>query len=1104
MSAALQTPAHQPTALASPPLSSPPNYPFASPHSSPNREAYYANQAVSASPSRRPPSRNPSGHGTSPSLDMITSRPTRTGPPAGASSSSTDRHSHLPPVAPPRTSSTAHQAAGSRRSYHATDGMAGSQKHVQPDTSRSSARSEPNGPSDGHRSKRASNSHVPHDGGARSPSTRDDRARDVSIPVRGHQTSTSRSSGGAGEALVRSMSNPEETNGHDARASYHGATTHDNGAAHAPAAGEERRGGRSRHDHSRSHKGTSKFGDFILGNTIGEGEFGKVKLGWKQDSSVQVAIKLIKRDTVGHNPSRLSKIRREVTILRGVQHPNIVQLIDMIETERYIGIILEYASGGELFDYILNHRYLKDHSARRLFAQLVSGVGYLHKKGIVHRDLKLENLLLDRNRNIIITDFGFANTFNPHEELSEEEELNLSDREFVKRLGLDRVKSNGTRKGDLMQTSCGSPCYAAPELVVSDSLYTGRKVDVWSCGVILYAMLAGYLPFDDDPANPEGDNINLLYKYIVSTPLTFPEYVTPHARDLLRRILVPNPRKRADLFEVARHSWLSEYSHVVEFITSSTTTPTEAQNASSGQEFGEKPTVTRSASVRETSKQKPPATAAIGGLVKAHAKIVPEAEQPFRTPKEAKRRTVQLEYVAPTTQTQRGEDPNPAGSQPARVHDGARGAPSPKGQASLQESLVSAGDGYPKEQPKRSPRSHNAGPARPTRDPRPMPDNVYMVASGARPQTGGSMQTTASMGLQSRGNYGQPVPPTIADTNAQGRIQQPTNGEDDDVTMGRPSMSGPPKFSRMSGLHEGRGSEGRGHKRSSTIGDIGSRLLGRSGSVFGGRGKKRPEEQAEKTKKYPPVSMSNTISQGEEPPPRPSMDSRASRRSFSIGLGKKRSGSMTGSQGSGEKKDRRRFSLLPASFSLKTIGLGKDHSDPPSSEMDSQRDALAQPPPMDLPRGVTSPQDARGSSPFFDNMQDHGRAHEAAGSNAAHHQQYPSEPFEGRGGNVIPPYLQAGGSQFNSASESSVELRRPPTEPQLITTKYHVAGPGEADERRFSSPHASRGVLQKNHKRFTDAYDNGDYRGHEGSSGAAKRVMDFFRRRGKARGGDDR
>jgi protein-serine/threonine kinase len=96
-------------------------------------------------------------------------------------------------------------------------------------------------------------------------------------------------------------------------------------------------------------------------------------------------------------------------------------------------------------------------------------------------------------------------------------------------------------------------------------------------------MLAGYLPFDDDPANPEGDNINLLYKYIVSTPLTFPEYVTPHARDLLKRILVPDPRKRADLFEVARHSWLTEYAHVVGFITSSTTTPNDIANTTVSQ-----------------------------------------------------------------------------------------------------------------------------------------------------------------------------------------------------------------------------------------------------------------------------------------------------------------------------------------------------------------------------------------------------------------------------------------------------------------------------------------------------------------------------------------
>lgn len=940
----------------------------------------------------------------------------------------------------------------------------------------------------------------------------------------------------------------EAFNGREARASYHATLAQDD-AAPPPVvspggASDERRATRSRHDHSRSQKGTSKFGDFILGNTIGEGEFGKVKLGWKQDSSVQVcnvmhhcrayapfslglltassqvAIKLIKRDSVGGNPSRLSKIRREVTILRGVQHPNIVRLIDMLETDRYIGIILEYASGGELFDYILNHRYLKDHSARRLFSQLVSGVGYLHKKGIVHRDLKLENLLLDRNRNIIITDFGFANTFDPHDELAEEEELNLTDRDFVKRIGLDKIKPNGSRKGDLMQTSCGSPCYAAPELVVSDSLYTGRKVDVWSCGVILvrldalrrgescllptnacsqYAMLAGYLPFDDDPANPEGDNINLLYKYIVSTPLTFPEYVTPHARDLLRRILVPNPRKRADLFEVARHSWLSEYAHVVEFITSTTTTPSEAQSASAHHGYADRSTVARSASVREAAKHKSPAPAAVGGLAKAHAKIDQDIEQAYRTPKDTKRRTVQVEYVAPTTQTQRGADPSASGTQASRDHQDAHRSSPPRRRSLVQETDDDDG-AYATAAPTRPTQMlhGNAGPARGARDMRAISDNPQVANSGARPQTGGSLQSAASMALQSRGNYGQPAPPTIADTNVQGRIQQPTNADDEDTSgIGRPSVVAPTKSARRSDMHDRRGSENKGHKRSSTIGEIGSRLLGRSGSVFGGKNKKRPEQQqAEKSKKYPPVSMSNAMPQGEDagPGPRPSIESKASRRSFSLGAGKKRSGSITGSQESSEKKDRRRFSLLPASFSLKSIGLGREYPDSSPSDVDSRLDLPAQAARTNPSRGATAPGAARGSSPTYGNTDGAIHAHDNTSTNSGHHSKHGAVPDEGRGQNASAARGHTG-SHFTGASDSSVEMRRPPTAPSPAS---HAHGSAEQQNR------GNRGTLQKTHKRFTDAYEQGEYKGHEGSSGAAKRVMDFFRRRGRARGGDDR
>ncbi|KAF8153967.1 hypothetical protein B0H34DRAFT_799883 [Crassisporium funariophilum] len=270
-----------------------------------------------------------------------------------------------------------------------------------------------------------------------------------------------------------------------------------------------------------------KFGPYLLLQTLGEGEFGKVKLGLHNRWGEEVAVKLIRRGNVD-GTVRMSKVEREIEVLKTLKHPNIVRLYDVIETDKYIGIILEYASGGELFDHILAHRYLRERDAAKLFSQLISGVWYIHQKKIVHRDLKLENLLLDRNRNVIITDFGFANRFEH-------------------------------RSDDLMQTSCGSPCYAAPELVISEGLYVGSAVDIWSCGVILYAMLAGYLPFDDDPANPDGDNINLLYRYIVNTPLSFPEYISMEARDLLSLMLVPDPKRRTTLDGVMRHSWLGAY-----------------------------------------------------------------------------------------------------------------------------------------------------------------------------------------------------------------------------------------------------------------------------------------------------------------------------------------------------------------------------------------------------------------------------------------------------------------------------------------------------------------------------------------------------------------
>lgn len=427
------------------------------------------------------------------------------------------------PIAPPRTSSTRSSGAALAAASAAT--KARQPIHIYEDQAAASAQSAAGG--EGHERgerQRGGSSHgaggerdgYKEDASSASRARRKPSAQQEQLPHRSNSTRETRPSGPpkqASEVLNRIVVSKPEVDLERERerlaeakptsASSNGASPGGLNVGGNEGAEDGSRGSRSRQDHGavRKEKNT-RFGEYFLGNTLGEGEFGKVKMGWKQEGGVQVsaglplkhecmltrakvAIKLIRRDSVGGNPARLAKIYREIAILRVISHPNIVRLHEMVETDRHIGIILEYASGGELFDYILNHRYLKDNAARRLFAQLVSGVGYLHKKGIVHRDLKLENLLLDRNRNIIITDFGFANTFNPGDELGDEIEYNLSSKEYVKSMELDQLLADGHRRGDLMQTSCGSPCYAAPELVVSDSLYTGRKVDVWSCGVIL-------------------------------------------------------------------------------------------------------------------------------------------------------------------------------------------------------------------------------------------------------------------------------------------------------------------------------------------------------------------------------------------------------------------------------------------------------------------------------------------------------------------------------------------------------------------------------------------------------------------------------------------
>ncbi|KAJ5581656.1 hypothetical protein N7535_000276 [Penicillium sp. DV-2018c] len=874
---------------------------------------------------------------------------------------------------------------------------------------------------------------------------------------------------------------------------------------------EEARGPRSRHDYGNGNvikRKETTFGSYILGQTLGEGEFGKVKLGWKRDGSIQVAIKLIRRDTLGTNPSRLPKIYREISILRELAHPNIVRLHEMVETDRHIGIIMEYASGGELFDYILNNRYLKDNSARRLFAQLVSGVGYLHKKGIVHRDLKLENLLLDRNRNIIITDFGFANTFDPVDPLDEEIEYNLTNKEYVKRKKLDKIGSNGMRRGDLMQTSCGSPCYAAPELVVSDSLYTGRKVDVWSCGVILYAMLAGYLPFDDDPANPDGDNINLLYKYIVTTPLTFPEYVTPHARDLLRRILVPDPRKRADLFEVARHSWLSEYSNIVSHITSSTTNVVDIANTTIPSENQkEAPPLVRSASVREPPKTHQNSVAAVGGL-NHHAGDIsqdPPTEK-SRTPRDAKRRTVQVEYVAPQSQTTRGAPPVEPSAPRSRVP-----ASDVQSGASVQRPADPAR--HPADAP-----ALNLNKPLPGHFPRSTSDNAALTgtqtaimppgprpATGARPATGGSISSFGNTGrLPSRGSYGQPVAPTVTATNTEGRLAQPKSrqfalaqesGLVSSTSIPRPGTQGqqlPPTFNTTP-----RQEPPKGHKRSNTVSSLGEKLFGRSGSILSGRTQTNAP-RTKQDKRYPPVSM-------KEPVPRDSRMSVDSRRSMQYPHNRKQSDS-------GTEGRPRRFSLLPPSFSFRGFSNARAPTPEETPQTIRQVDHRG---PQRPATGPASASQNRARATSYGTQDAMGVVSERAGEDPQHGSDLLS--YEAQ----IDRQFADLGTHFDHQSDSfgipSAEQVYQNSADPYSGHQNHRSKPNYYDDYNGPYDNVPRqsmqvgrsgrgpGVLQKNHRKFADAYEyERDGSHHSGSSGAARKVMDFFRRRAKSRAGDDR
>ncbi|KZF18950.1 Pkinase-domain-containing protein [Xylona heveae TC161] len=257
---------------------------------------------------------------------------------------------------------------------------------------------------------------------------------------------------------------------------------------------------------------TQRLGQYNIIKTLGEGSFGKVKLAVHQISGQKVALKIISRRKL-MNRDMAGRIEREIQYLQLLRHPHIIKLYTVITTPSEIIMVLEYA-GGELFDYIVQHGKMTEDSARRFFQQMICAVEYCHRHKIVHRDLKPENLLLDEYLNVKIADFGLSNI--------------MTD-------------------GNFLKTSCGSPNYAAPE-VISGKLYAGPEVDVWSCGVILYVLLVGRLPFDDE-------YIPALFKKIAQGNFHVPSYLSSGATSLIKKMLVVNPVHRITVQEIRQDPW---------------------------------------------------------------------------------------------------------------------------------------------------------------------------------------------------------------------------------------------------------------------------------------------------------------------------------------------------------------------------------------------------------------------------------------------------------------------------------------------------------------------------------------------------------------------
>eukprot|EP00252_Welwitschia_mirabilis_P021846 TRINITY_DN571_c1_g3_i1.p1 TRINITY_DN571_c1_g3~~TRINITY_DN571_c1_g3_i1.p1 ORF type:complete len:438 (-),score=82.75 TRINITY_DN571_c1_g3_i1:297-1610(-) len=263
----------------------------------------------------------------------------------------------------------------------------------------------------------------------------------------------------------------------------------------------------------------TRVGKYELGRTLGEGTFAKVKFARNINTGESVAIKILDKEKVLKH-KMVQQIKREISTMKLIKHPNIIKLHEVMASKSKIYIVLDFVTGGELFDKIVKHGRLREDEARRYFHQLINAIDFCHSRGVYHRDLKPENLLLDSYGNLKVSDFGLS------------------------------ALPQQIREDGLLHTTCGTPNYVAPE-VINDKGYDGATADLWSCGVILYVLMAGYLPFDDS-------NVMALYKKISKADFNCPPWFSTSARKLITRILDPNPKTRITVPQLLENDWFKK------------------------------------------------------------------------------------------------------------------------------------------------------------------------------------------------------------------------------------------------------------------------------------------------------------------------------------------------------------------------------------------------------------------------------------------------------------------------------------------------------------------------------------------------------------------